>query len=128
MKMIPKLIEIGDEIETGSILHRCAPGKDYSIIKVWMKGQPENCGNGTTQKAINDVLKNVSGGTVIVKGMSVCGKGAAVLNTYLIKCMERSDRLVVISTCPCKTCVMKLVDESQSYRAVSQQVYLQRIK
>ena len=99
MKMIPKLIEIGDEIETGSILHRCAPGKKCGIMKAWMKEQPGNCERSATQKAIEEVENNVGGGTVVVKGLFVRGKGCPVLNTYHLKYMEWPDTLAFIPGC-----------------------------
>ena len=114
----PKLIEIRNENDTGSILHRCAPG----IIKAWMKEQPGNCERSATKKAIEEVENNVGGGTVVVKGNFVRGKGCPVLNTYHLKYMERPDTLVVIPECTqCQNrLVMKLVDESQLYRTVTQ--------
>ena len=76
MKDTPKFIEIRDENKTGSILHQCAQGYDCNAIKAWMERQPENRQKSSTQKAIKDVLKNVGGGSVIVKNGG--GKDAIV--------------------------------------------------
>ena len=87
-----------------------------------MKEQPGNCERSATRKAIEEVEKNVDGGTVVVKG-TVVKKGSVrgVLNTYHLKYMERPDTLVVIQP-QCTQCrkTMKLVDEPQRYRTVSQ--------
>ena len=124
MKVVPKFLEIRDENEAGSVLHRCAPGGIFGILKTWMERQPTNCGKSTSTVILKDAMKNVGGGTVTVKNGRY---GVTVLNTYHIKYMERPDTLVVIPKYQCKR-AMKLVDESQRYRTVSQLLLYKRSK
>ena len=94
------------------------------IIKAWIKRQPTNCGRIISKEILGDAMKNVGGGTVTVKNGRY---GVTVLNTYHIKYMERPDTLVVIPKYQCKR-AMKLVDESQRYRTVSQLLLYKRSK